>query len=370
MAWIKRNLYFVIGGLVALGLMGYGGFLFWSAYSSESASAEQIISQYGVLDELNKQNPNPGSAGAGKVDNVKTAKEQEQALRAFLNKSRALFLAPTPLPAGEIVDDQKFSNQLLYTIAELNRGAKAASVTLPESYAFTFQSQKFLTQFDPGSVPLLAMHLGNIKAICDVLFAARINALDVVQREVVSAKDQNSADYLTSHKTIGTAMGDLTPYRVVFRCFSAELADVLSGLASSPYCFIVKTINIEPAAALGADQASPSTVAAATPAPEMSRTMMMNQMMAGGGMQPGGGGMTPASRYMNRMNGGAPAPMPVAAPPPAPKPTVLLNERQLKVNLLIEVVKLKSTNEVAKPKAPAAGAGRSRTPAAAATPQP
>ena len=57
MAWIKRNLYFVIGGLVALGLMGYGGFLFWSAYSSEGASAEQIISQYGVLDELNKQNP-------------------------------------------------------------------------------------------------------------------------------------------------------------------------------------------------------------------------------------------------------------------------------------------------------------------------
>ena len=349
MSWIKRNLYFVIGGLVALGLMGYGGFVLWTAYSNEGASAEEIIKQYGVLDELNKQNPHPGSTG--KVDNVKAAKDQEGLLRVFIAKARGLFVTPPPIPSGEKVDDQKFSNQLLYTIAELNREAKAASVTLPENYAFTFASQRFLTQVDPGSIEPLAMHLGEIKTICDVLFAARINALEGIQREVVSAKDQNVSDYLTTQKTMVTPLGDLTPYRVVFRCFSAELAEVLSGLASSSHGYIVKTINVEPAAPI-ADPGvpSPGTVPAlATPMP-----------------------MTQAERYNMRYGprnpGGPPpvAPVPVAAPPVS-KPTVLLNERQLKVTLMIEVVKLKNPDEAAKPKpgAPAAAAGRSRNPAPA-----
>ena len=350
MSWIKRNLYFVIGGLVALGLMGYGGFILWTAYSNEGASADEIIKQYGVLDELNKQNPHPGSPG--KVDNVKAAKDQEALLRTFITKARGLFVPPPPIPAGDKVDDQKFSNQLLYTIAELNREAKAASVTLPENYAFTFASQRFLTQFDPGSIEPLAMHLGEIKTICDVLFAARINALEGIQREVVSAKDQNVSDYLTTQKTMSTPLGDLTPYRVIFRCFSAELAEVLSGLASSSHGYIVKTINVEPAAPIAdAGAAVAVTPVPLTPAP-MTQAERYNMRYGGAG---------------GRIGGGPPPVAPVAvAPPPVSKPTVLLNERQLKVTLMIEVVKLKNPDEVAKPKpgAPAA-AGRPRNPAPA-----
>ena len=48
-----------------------------------------------------------------------------------------------------------------------------------------------------------------------------------------------------------------TPYEVTFRCFSQDLANVLSGFASSPHGFIVTDIKVQTAAATTAATASP-----------------------------------------------------------------------------------------------------------------
>src|ERR1035437_5010971 len=85
MDWIKRNLYFLIGSLVALVLMGLAG---WYLYSKWQLNNEILVSldeQYAKLKRLNENKPHPGS---GKVDNIKAAKDQQQELRDYIRKAR------------------------------------------------------------------------------------------------------------------------------------------------------------------------------------------------------------------------------------------------------------------------------------------
>jgi hypothetical protein len=330
MSWIKRNLYFVVGSLVAVALMVLGGVYLLSALSSEGKIADDIAAQYAELDRLNKLNPHPGS---GSIDNVAAAKEQEKALRAYINKARPYFERCTPIPDSPKVAKEEFAAQLRNTIAQLTRTAGQGSVTLPHDYQFTFESQRHLMNFDPGSLDKLAVQLGEIKAICDVLFRAKINSLESVRRELVSvADDKNTPDYL-SQKTASTPLADLTPYEVSFRCFSSELAGVLTGLASSPHCFIVKTINVEPAAAsLDSGSAVSQPVYAAPQVVQPAQVFSARDDFARRYGGPAGG--TPYAPV--------PAPVAVAAPAASKGPATFLNEHPLRVTLMIQVVKLKA----------------------------
>ena len=283
MAWIKRNLYFVIGTLVALGLMGHGGYYLYTQYTKEAAVTDQITDQYKELDRLNNLNPHPGS---GSVDNVKAAKEQDATLHDYLAKTRAYFQRPVAIPDSPKVINAEFAAQLRNTVAELQRDATNAAVQLPNDYYFTFESQRKLMIFEPGSLEKLAVRLGDIKEICGVLFAAKVNSLDSIRREIVSPlNDQNAPDYL-GLKTTSTPLADLAPYEVTFRCFSAELASVLGGLAGSPHGFIVRTINVEPAATTGDFSAT-----ARPSSPRASRIIRQPPPgLSGGGYNPGYGG--------------------------------------------------------------------------------
>ena len=77
------------------------------------------------------------------------------------------------------------------------------------------------------------MQLAEVKAICTVLFQAKINSLDNIRRERVSEDDLKGpqTDYLPE-KSVTNELAVLSPYEVTFRCFSSELAAVLAGFAS------------------------------------------------------------------------------------------------------------------------------------------
>jgi hypothetical protein len=92
--------------------------------------------------------------------------------------------------------------------------------------------------------------LGEVKAICDILIAARVNSLDNLRREKICADDNQGTlgDY-TDKKSITNTLAILTPYEVSFRCFTPELANVLAGFSSSPHNFVVTAINVDPAPA-------------------------------------------------------------------------------------------------------------------------
>jgi hypothetical protein len=358
MAWIKRNLYFVIGSVAALALMGWAGYFLYSQWSLNNTVLASLNEDYEKLRSLNSQNPHPGS---GQVDNIKEAKAQRDQLREFLKLPRIYFQRIAAIPDQPKVTDQDFTSALSHTLDQLQRDATNASVNIPANYGFSFEAQRPRVQFAAGSLPPLSVQLGEVKAIAEVLFQAKINWLDNLRRERVSADDSSGpqADYVPD-KSVTNELAVMTPYEVTFRGFSSELAAVLSGFASSSNGFTIKTINVEPAPATDTTPAATPYSQYIPPTGQMQRPQDaaaryaqrygINPGGPSGGDRYGGGGAANLGGIPLR-GLGTPNPQPTYTPtyptgatPPATSgrgalPTVL-DEKQLKVSMAIVVVKL------------------------------
>ena len=353
MDWIKRNLYFLIGSLVALALMGLAGWYLYSKWQLNNEILGKLDEQYTELKRLNGQNPHPGS---DKVNNIDAAKEQQKEMRAYMQKAREYFqnCPPIPVPESGKLTSQEFSSALSRTIDQLQRDAAKASVALPpkdssgQTYSFSFAAQRERLAYAPGSLEPLSVQLAEVKAICGVLCQAKINSLDNIRRERVSDDDLKGpqTDYL-SEKSVTNEMAVLSPYEVTFRCFSPELAAVLSGFAGAPCGLMIKTINVEGAPATPAGEEPGMQVAGTTPA------YYSTPQAPAAVERPSSTAERMAQRYGLRGRGpGRPTPPPVAAPPPmaaaAPVPAgrgglqIALDEKQLKITLMLEAVKLVS----------------------------
>ncbi len=398
MAWIKRNLYFVIGGAVALILMGLAGFYLFSKWQRNNAAMQELEADFSELQRLNSENPHPGS---GTVDNIAEAQKQQREARATINKLRKYYepIAPIPqTPDFPKVSDRDFSAALSRTIDQLQRAAASASVTLPPSYSFSFEAQRPRVTFAPGSTTQLAIQLGEVKAIADVLINAKVNSIDSLRRERVSTDDMMGPpnDYIDL-RSVTNELAVQTPYEVSFRCFSSELAAVLGGFAASPQAILVKSVNVEPASGtnvfmdmgMGYPGGYPPGGAAGYAPPGAPPTMAAEAEMArryggaggfgargGAEALPGGGGLG-TSRYGTMGGGtigggtlgspggggigvplrglGEPGAMPAAPRQPVGQPyyapsavtaarpgglQTVLDERQLKVTMNLVVVKL------------------------------
>jgi len=343
MAWIKRNLFFVIGAVVALALIGFAGFYNFSGWKHNADESEKLKASYEELKRLNSLNPHPG---LGKVDNIKLAREQQKEIRDFLGKANRRFERIPPIPDSTKVSSEEYASALRSTIDQLLRDAANNGVTVAESgapdkkFTFSFSVQSQRVQFAPGSLEPLAVQLGEVRLICDVLNRAKVNSLDNLRRERVSADDQSGpqTDYLEAHSQTND-LAVLSPYEVTYRCFSPELATVLAGFANSPHGIVVKSINVEPAAAMSTlEQPQLAAVTYYAPPPVPSPL-------------PNYGGEGAAEAFQRRYGlGGKDRYMPAAPPQPvyAPQPTapvakagpkVVLDERQLKVVMLIQIVK-------------------------------
>jgi len=159
---------------------------------------------------------------------------------------------PIPaIPPGTNVTSAAFAGALRRTMDKLQQEATRGGVQLPTNFFFSFTAVQNRIMFDQAGLQPLATQLGEVKAICDVLMEARVNALDAVRRPKVSTHDmeaQQTADYL-SESAVTNEIAVLAPYEVTFRSFSAELAEVLAGFANSRHGLIVRAINVEPVTA-------------------------------------------------------------------------------------------------------------------------
>ena len=311
MSWIKRNLLFVVGGAVAVVLLALAGYYLYAQWSVNSENTAKLENDYTELTRIANLQPNPGNE---KVDNIAIAKEQRVKVRAAIARNAGFFTPIPAIPPGTNVSSEAFAAALRRTVDELTRSASSASVNLQPKYDFSFAAQRPLVKFAPGSLEPLAAELGEIRAICDVLFKAKINMLYNLRRPRVSDDDLKGpqSDYLETTATTND-LAVLMPYEVTFYGFSGELAAVLSRFAGNPHGFIVVTLNVEP----GTPGSNTSLDAAATGM--MSESAMM------------------AARYG-------------AQPPPTAAPValgvgkgglpVVLDERQLKITMGVIVVKL------------------------------
>lgn len=327
MSWIKRNLFFVIGSVVALGLLGWAGFYNYSRWKLNADARDQINAQYEELKRLNNLNPHPGK---GSVDNIAAARRHKGMLADVTVRAARQFQPILPIPSSEKITSEEFASALRRAMDQMQRDAVNASVALPPNYGFSFEAQRGKLVFAAGSLGPLAVQLGEVKTICDIFNKEKVNSLDAIRRERVSADDLNGpqTDYLELHSETNE-LAVISPYEISFRCFSPELASVLAQFASSPHGIIVKSINVQPAPAVGAAEAT--TTPSYTPVPIAPV------------FTPGPGGPPPGMprRYGN-FDRPVPAPVPVAPAPTASRGGLqtFINERQLRVTMLIEIVKL------------------------------
>ncbi|HLP77303.1 MAG TPA: Amuc_1100 family pilus-like protein [Candidatus Paceibacterota bacterium] len=324
MSWIKRNLYFVIGGAVAVLLLGLAGFYFYARWTQNNEIQVKLDEAYTDWERIAGLTPNPGNE---KVDNIKLARQYQREVQAVIQGVQKHFvpIPPVPNPADGVVTKQDFNSSLRRTIDQLQHDAAQGGVTLPPKYDFSFQAEKNLPNFAAGSLPPLAAQLGDIKTICTILFQAKVNSLDSIRRERVSADDQNgpATDYLDlGHTATTNDLAVLVPYEVTFQSFSTEVAGALSSFGSDEHGIIVKSVNVEPAGGVG--PTDPNALGA-TALP---------------GYAPG---YNPEAMALRGM---MPGRQPVVA---APVPTrgglqTVLDEKPLKVTLVLNVVRLLPKN--------------------------
>jgi hypothetical protein len=353
MDWIKRNLFFVIGGVVSLALLVFAGYYNYTGWQHKVKEGDTLDGKYAELKRLYEQKPHPGHPGFGKVNNIELAREQQKEIRQVLAKAANYFQAPPAIPSPintTNITSSQFTAALRETVNQLSRTAAAASVQLPPDFKFSFSQQLRLLTFAPGSLEPLAVQLGEVKALCDVLIKAKVNSLDGLQRERVSPDDAvgPQTDYIDSTSQTND-LAVLTPYQITFRSFSHEIAQVLAGFANAPHGFIVQSINVEPAAATAQDQpgAAPAPAATYMPVPAAPitragpRNVMDEEAREAAMLRPDlfkytGPSATPRAAPPAYVT----PPGYTAAPTTRAGSQTALNERQLRVTLLVQVVKL------------------------------
>ena len=317
MIWIKRNLFFVVGGFLALGMLGGAGFYIYKSWDRNSTAFNGLTDVVNTLKGLTDQHPSPGN---DKIDNTKVAKEQDKEVRAWIGNALGAFRPIPAIPAGAVTSEA-YAGALRRSIDQLQKLAENFGVALPPKYDFSFAAQRPLVKFAAGSLEPLAVQLGEIRATCEILFATRINALDGIQRVRVSDDDLTGpqSDYFDEHP-VTNDLAIITPYVLTFRCFTPELSRVMAGFATASNTFIIKAVNVQRAS-----------------------SDILNSAAAGG--MPGGVVMAGEGYPMRRFGGeaypGQPVP-PVAAQPVAGKGGLqtVLKEQLLRVTMEVGLVKL------------------------------
>src|SRR6266852_266954 len=239
MLWIKRNLFLALGGLAALGALGFGGFYLWTNVSENKKVETELEEKKAALQKLYDANPFPST------NNIAFARDELKRVQSAMRKTKDYF---TPLPY-EKVTGQAFKTLLDNTLYELRDKAQQTSVLLPsKTYAFSFSAQKDKFIFADGSFPALSEQLAEVRAICSILFEAKINRLINLRRTRVTTDDPpGSGDYLELRAEPNELTGTLaSPYQIEFHSFSPELASVLESFYKSTNGFLVKAIQVEP----------------------------------------------------------------------------------------------------------------------------
>lgn len=306
MAWVKRNLYFVISCVVAVALLGAAGWYCYSEWQGNATSWDQLNQAHTQLKTLGEKPVTPTKENIDAAhDQTKQAQELAKGLRKHLTPIDSI-------PNTNNVDDRVLAFAVRDTIRDLTASAADNRVGVPLDFAFSFSAQREKTVYATGSREHLARQLGEVNAICQVLFTNRVNSLESLLRER-TADDTVSGtqpDYLdlvsvTNNNTI------MSPYQVTFLCFDQELAEVLDGFANQPHGIMVRSLEVVPA------DMTPAEGGMQQPAYQPPYTRM------GGGGE--GGGIGTMAPSVLGMKGGLP---------------IVVDEKKLRVTMLLELVRI------------------------------
>jgi hypothetical protein len=327
MAWIKRNLYFVIIAVVGLGVTGYCAYLLLSAVHNNRGVSDEYAGTISQLTTLQQKPPFPSK------ENIAGAKAESERVKIFLGDFRKAF-APFPVPPNE--DERGFKDHLQGTIYQWGLEATNAGVLLPDNYSFSFSQIKDKLNYPPEAINPWLQQVEEIRVILHILFKAKILYLEGVQRCPVTPDDYGGNDCIYA-STITNQWGLVTPYKVMFRGFSTEIAAVMAGFAGASNCFIVKDVDVSQSRAALPTVVTPPPMSPAPGSLERPRSFRDRDMPRSRGR--GEGDDNYNNNYRRRP---PPSGQPVIVAPTGPQ--TILTESLLFVTISVDIVKLKSAD--------------------------
>ena len=355
MEWVKKNLFFVIPLAIAVILLGVAVYKYFGLRSEDNDITMLLEERAVRLREMYEKPIFPSA------ENLRAIENDQQRLLNFINQCKKHF---QPVPELNVPNVQALKTELDRSIYKFNESARKAGVTIPtNNFAYSFDELVRRIDFSPFSIKPIAIQLSEIDKILEILFNAKINTLEFIQRARVCPEDRAataSAGFYIADGPITNSLGIIYPYRITFRCFSSELAEVINGFAHSPYGFVIKAIDVDPGSAAPGQYAPGTMPPGMMPQPgfppaDLSTPSFPRQPPArpvfpgtvpgrrfpGTGRQPGGG--TVPRRFSPNQ------PPSFAAPPPTAitdartnrtRVVTLFNERPFRVTMLVHSVRL------------------------------
>ena len=338
MAWIKRNLFLVVFGVAALGLMGFAGYFLYDNIQKNDEVKQRLQSGVQDLNTLQSNDPYPSTNTMAGI-----AADQERVKQLLKDARRAFAVARSP---GKL-DDRGFTLLVEKTIADLKQEAATAGVGIPsEKFSFGFSSQRDRLQYDPASIEPWSVQLSEVKEICRILYRAKVMGLEGIRRAPFFPFDKGGYDTM-GMATATNSFATYFPYEITFRGFSSDIAAVLEGFQKATNCYVVKMINVEPSR-IGIPAYNPAAAAAAA---------AIQAATPATAPRPGAPAPPPKDAFEDRYGrkSGAQPPPKVVAPQPtggsrpvvpvAPQLTTVLAEKPLRIAMLVVVVKLKDDKD-------------------------
>jgi hypothetical protein len=308
MVWIKRNLFFVLSAVVGFLLVLGAGYYLWTNYSDNSAAQVDLGTKRAELQKYTEANPQPTKEVIAQV------KEQQKEVQAVLEKFKKNMGGSF---VTTITNDVGLKNEIDRTMAYLQSAATNSGVGLLTPYYFTFAGLINRFSFNSNSILPLTVQLHDVRNICEVLFAAKINALEGIRRVPVCIEDMGGGDFLAAGSVTNDS-GIHTPYELTFRAYTKELADVVNGFMLSTNGFVIKNIDY---------QLSTGGVTFSSGGEEA---------------QPTGGGRGRTRRGFRGEGGGGGYDPAAIAIPTNQGPVTIVSEKCLRVTMVIEIVKPKA----------------------------
>jgi hypothetical protein len=161
---------------------------------------------------LTSQKPSPGN---DKVNNIEAAKAQEQQMRDWIRQAADYFQPIAPIPNMDPTAwfrARELPPRSAGPLTSCNMKPTPPASPCRPNTIFPSRRSATLVKFATGSLGLLAVQLGEVKTIAEILFAARVNSLDGIQRVRVSDDDASGpqADYFDDH-SVTNNLAVLTP---------------------------------------------------------------------------------------------------------------------------------------------------------------
>ena len=313
MQWLKRNAVVVMGAGLGLVLLGIAITYTLTEMRIDRQYTADLTQLTQALQQLLAYEPRPSQ------ENIAIVKDNTRTLKKFMGEAEGMFISVT----NARMNNEQFKVYLTRAISDLSRAATNSGVSLPPRYSFTFGEIVPVPTLPDYTIDPLGIQLEEIKILCAILFQSKIHGLESIQRVPTAIDKPGSMELLMDQGVQTNAFSTAVPYRVAFRCFTAELSNVLNGLAQSPYFLMVRAVDVQ---LMEGGQG---------PKPGMEPGMMQPGMM-----QPLGVPVMPQPAPGAPMIGRPPPPKGFA-PAPASKTSLVtvLDEKPLKVTVLVNFIK-------------------------------